>query len=216
MQSYPKIDTVFDRDPETDYSTLLMGQYACTEFEYLKQNQWICTEKVDGTNIRVQWRPDEGVAFKGRKEKSEIPPYLFRSLEDIFISERKHAILDVFGDKPACLYGEGAGHKIQKNGDRYYEDGQTFILFDVWIDGWWLAWEDVVDIADKLSIHYAPYVGTTNLEYMWNQVANQAMVSAFGEFLPEGIVARPEQQLFFKNGDPIRTKIKHSDFEENA
>lgn len=212
MKPYPKIDTVYERDPDTNYSTLIPGDYARSEFKYLRYNDWICTEKMDGTNIRVQWTSD-GFTFKGRKDKSEIPPYLHESLRDIF-EARESAMSEVFAGKEVCLYGEGVGHKIQKNGDRYYEDGQTFILFDVWVDGWWLSWSAVCDVADKLAIQSAPYMGTMNLYEMVECVEKGNLVSRFGQFVPEGIVARPDQQLFFQNGDPIRTKIKHCDFEE--
>lgn len=40
MNEYHKIQTVFLRDPETKYKTLLEGQYAKPEFEYLKDCEW--------------------------------------------------------------------------------------------------------------------------------------------------------------------------------
>ncbi|MBU1082564.1 MAG: hypothetical protein KKB59_18905, partial [Spirochaetes bacterium] len=49
MQKYHKIQTVFKRDPETKFKTLLIGDFALPEFEYLKNNLWVYTEKVDGT-----------------------------------------------------------------------------------------------------------------------------------------------------------------------
>jgi len=55
MQQYHKIQTVYLRDPETRYKALLDGQLAKPEFDYLQHNQWEFTEKVDGTNIRVEW-----------------------------------------------------------------------------------------------------------------------------------------------------------------
>ena len=53
MKEYHKIQTVYLRDPETKYKTLLVGQYAKPEFAYLANNEWVFTEKVDGTNIRI-------------------------------------------------------------------------------------------------------------------------------------------------------------------
>ena len=55
MTPYGKIQTVFKRDPETKFRTLLDGQFSLPEFEYLRSNTWTWTEKVDGTNIRIQW-----------------------------------------------------------------------------------------------------------------------------------------------------------------
>ena len=54
MKEYHKIQTVFKRDPETNHRTLLEGQYSMPEFEYLANNQWVFTEKIDGTNRCMQ------------------------------------------------------------------------------------------------------------------------------------------------------------------
>ncbi len=40
MIEYPKIRTVFKRDPETKNKTLLDGQYSTPEFQYLANSQW--------------------------------------------------------------------------------------------------------------------------------------------------------------------------------
>ena len=48
MKEYHKIQTVYLRDPETKFRILLEGQYATPELEYLAQNKWTWTEKVDG------------------------------------------------------------------------------------------------------------------------------------------------------------------------
>ena len=59
----------------------------------------------------------------------------------------------VFNDHiQVTLYGEGFGAKIQKGGGNYIPNGQSFILFDVVIDGWLLQRKNVQDIATKLGI----------------------------------------------------------------
>ena len=55
METYHKIQTVWLRDPDNRYKTLLEGQWATPEFEYLANNEWTFTEKVDGTNVRVMF-----------------------------------------------------------------------------------------------------------------------------------------------------------------
>lgn len=57
MKTYPKIPSVFVRDEKTH--KFIDGQFRCPEFEYLQDNLWLWTEKVDGTNIRVIWDPKE-------------------------------------------------------------------------------------------------------------------------------------------------------------
>lgn len=53
MKEYHKIQTCFKRDEKT--KRIIEGDWTLPEFEYLKDCQWVFTEKVDGTNIRVMW-----------------------------------------------------------------------------------------------------------------------------------------------------------------
>ena len=69
---YHKIQTVFLRDPETKYRTLLEGQFALPEFEYLADNKWVFTEKVDGTNVRIIWR-NGSIEFGGHDITAHDP-----------------------------------------------------------------------------------------------------------------------------------------------
>ena len=56
MKEYHKIQTVFKRDPATKIKTLLDVDWSQDAFGYLADNEWVFTEKVDGTNIRVMVR----------------------------------------------------------------------------------------------------------------------------------------------------------------
>ena len=58
MEKYHKIQTVYLRDPDNRYRTLLDGKFAKPEFGYLADCEWVFTEKIDGTNIRVDWRKE--------------------------------------------------------------------------------------------------------------------------------------------------------------
>ena len=87
MNQYHKIQTVFLRDPATNYKTLLEGQYALPEFEYLANNQWTWTEKVDGTNIRVIW-DGTAIVFGGKTDNAQIPASLVNRLSDTFFPLR--------------------------------------------------------------------------------------------------------------------------------
>ncbi len=58
MKEHHKIQTVYKRDPATKHKTLIADDFSLPEFEFLRNNEWIFTEKVDGTNVRVifRWR----------------------------------------------------------------------------------------------------------------------------------------------------------------
>ena len=48
MKEYHKIQTVFKRDPATNFKTLLEYDWSESEFGFLADNDWVWTEKVDG------------------------------------------------------------------------------------------------------------------------------------------------------------------------
>ncbi len=206
MKAYHKIQTVFLRDPATKYTTLLEGQFAEPEFEYLKHNTWLFTEKVDGTNIRVQW-DGEQVTFAGKTDSADIPPFLLKKLAELFQAEA----FSLNGLPPLCLYGEGYGARIQKGGGNYIPDGVSFILFDVHIDGMWLEWHNIEDIAGKLHINVVPVVGKgTLLDGV--EMVRQGYESRLKKTPPEGIVMRPEIELFNRRHKRVIAKIKTKDF----
>ena len=160
MKQYQKIQTVYFRDPENSHKTLLEGTWAKPEFELLKDIDWICTEKIDGTNIRIMW-DGENVRFGGKTDNAQIPTILIAALQDTFTNEKMKVC---FPDSDnVCLYGEGYGKKIQKGGN-YLPDRADFILFDVKVGDWWLNRAANEDVARKLGIGVVPIMGIWKLE----------------------------------------------------
>ena len=208
MNEYHKIQTVFKRDMETrNGKTLLEGQWTLPEFEYLADNTWVFTEKVDGTNIRIMFR-DGAITFGGKTDSAQIPAQLVARLNERFLPMAEK-LTEVFGCD-ACLYGEGYGAKIQKVGGNYRQD-QDFVLFDVRVGEWWLQRKDVEDIASKLGIDIVPIIGEGTI-YDAIEQAKRGIKSTWGDFQAEGIVARPKVELKTRNGQRIITKIKCRDF----
>jgi len=201
MNQYHKIQTVFLRDPETKFKTLLDGQFAKPEFEYLADNQWVFTEKVDGTNIRVMYDEEGNVSFAGKTDAAQIPPMLLTALTCLFPNKLLNN---------ACLYGEGYGNKIQKVGSNYRNDN-SFVLFDVKVGDIWLERSNVEDIAKQLQCEVVPIIGSGTLREAI-QLVKEGFNSQWGNFLAEGIVARPVVELQNRMGERVITKIKHKDF----
>jgi len=215
MLKYPKIKTVWQRDPDNHFKTLLEGQWATPEFEYLKDNPWIFTEKVDGTNIRIMW-DGERVRFGGRTDRAQMPTFLLSKLQDMFPDEK---LAECFGKadpsgvlQPACLYGEGYGARIQKGGGNYIPDGVSFILFDVQIGNWWLQRGDVEGIAEGMGIDVVPIIDTGPLAIAIQKV-RYGLPSRLRDGMAEGLVMKPAVELVARNGKRIVAKIKHKDFE---
>jgi ATP-dependent RNA circularization protein (DNA/RNA ligase family) len=216
MKEYHKIDTVFKRDTATKFKTLVEGDYANDAFAYLANNEWVFTEKVDGTNIRVmcaEYRENGkqyGITFGGKTDAAQIPAFLVERLQRLFMSdEQRSRLAEMFPDG-ACLYGEGYGARIQKGGGNYRPD-QDFVLFDVKVGEWWLERPNVEDVAHKLGLDVVPIIGCGTLSDMV-EMARSGIPSRWGKFQAEGIVARPSVELKTRNGHRIITKIKTRDF----
>ena len=210
MKEYHKIQTAYFRDPETNYKTLLEGTWAKPEFELLKDIDWICTEKIDGTNIRVMW-DGENVRFGGKTDNAQIPAILIEVLQNTFTNEKmKEAFPDADN---VCLYGEGYGKKIQKGGN-YLPDRADFILFDVKVGDWWLTREANEDVATKLNIGVVPIIGIWKLEQAIEYVKNgfKSTIAHNKDYVAEGLIMKPKTELFNRKGERVITKIKHKDF----
>ncbi len=200
---YHKIQSIFKRDKKTKEFT---EEYSLPEFEYLKDNVWEFTEKIDGTNVRILWDKEE-LRVGGKTDDAQMPIILLEKLQKIFTKEKMQ---EVFPDGKVILYGEGFGVKIQSGG-KYIKDGVDFILFDVLVDSWWLKRKDVEDVASRLGIKIVRLIGEGTLGNA-KAVAEEGFKSEFGDFIAEGIVLRPKVQLFSRKGDRIITKVKYKDF----
>lgn len=224
MKEYHKIQSVYKRDVDPNSPSkgkFIEGVWTRPEFSFLANNPWLATEKIDGTNIRVQLTPylqdGKRVYFKkiqGRTDRADLPKHLLEKLSEIFnplydtINEVFH--YDSQELAPVCLYGEGYGMKIQ-GGGKYIANDTDFALFDVRVGEWWLKREDVVEIGMKLGLTVAPSLGVmTLIEAI--AACKVGFMSQFGNFSAEGMVLTPATPLRARNGSRIITKIKLSDF----
>lgn len=210
MEGYHKIKNVYLRDIENGGNNLIEGAWSTPEFAYLKDCPWICTEKIDGTNIRVIW-DGFNLTFKGRTDRAEIPAHLVLKLQELFTPELMTMYFE--GATNVCLYGEGYGKKIQ-SGDYYISDGVNFILFDIKVGRTWLKREDIESIADSLGIGVVPIVGVMTLPE-----AIEFVRAGFDSFIAEksgspaeGLIAKPKVELQDRLGGRVICKIKHRDF----
>lgn len=248
---YPKIDTLYkrlftDKDPVTGEiryldkgksgNPLIEGDYARREFESIKY--WTVTEKVNGTNIRIEYKfnvcQGGDVTIHGKNEGSSIPSNLFKYLQKTFPLPKLQEAFQ--NSNHVILYGEGYGSQIQlPPGKQHnpYGDEVSFILFDSYIDGWWLDVSKVHEVAKKLDIKSVPLLDYTiskhkdthlpenswvTTTYIWTEdqivrYIKDSPVSKLGKHRMEGVVARSSPQLFFKDGRPVMYKLKCRDFD---
>ena len=103
---YVKIPNVFKREAFGN-NKLIEGVYSTPEIAYLKECYWVYTEKVDGTNVRVQW-DGYTTTFAGRTDKAQMPPHLMGRLAELFGGPEKEELFEQkFGSSHVILFGEG-------------------------------------------------------------------------------------------------------------
>jgi len=218
---YPKINTIWKRDEKT--GKIIEGDFSKPEFAII--NQWLITEKIDGTNIRVSFsatmkdgKKTGVIQFDGRTYEAQIPAHLVAALQKTFTVQ---LFEEVFSEKGLpdyiILFGEGYGAKIQKGGGLYRDD-VGFILFDVFVEtegkGWWLDRNNVEEIAGKFDIPVVPVeaIGTWQDAVKLVKNTTASAVSKYPK-VAEGVVCRSYPLLLFRNGDPVMFKLKVRDFD---
>ena len=219
MAEYQKIQTLFKRD---ERNIIIPDQFTYPEFDVLKDLKWECTEKIDGTNIRIELEssgnPEDGIimSFKGRTDKAIIPEHLLTKLNWLFDREHLMEVLNITDETQDCnitLYGEGYGAKIQK-GVNYISNDVNFILFDVKIGKWWLDRESIKDIANKLGINAVPLMGYMTIPEAIEYVKKgfKSTIAENKDYDAEGLVLKAPCGLLKRDGERLITKIKTVDF----
>lgn len=202
---YHKIETLYERD----LSTFKVDPTKLKNRTYSLIKTWEFTEKIDGTNIRCIW--ENGVLrFGGKTDSAQIHADLIRWLYENVNSLK---LAEIFPDATAVIYGEGYGAGIQKGGG--YSPTKKFIVFDVLVGGkWWLNWENVNDVAQKLGLDVVPFIGEMSLEAATDMVRKgfPSALGAAGETPAEGLVGRTAEPLFDKKGHRLIVKLKTKDF----
>lgn len=207
---YHKIETLFERSTDGN-KALIEGKWRNPLVEYLKDNTWTFTEKIDGTNIRIIWDGHK-VTFGGRTERAQIPAHLIDKLLELFGGETVAQMFEqLFGEREVVLFGEGYGYKIQKGG--LYRPDVSFILFDVAVNGVYQPRIAVEAIADTFAIEVVPVLFEGTLSDGVDFVKTKP-VSTIGTHPMEGLVARPQIETQDRHGNRVIVKIKVSDFGE--
>lgn len=233
---YPSIETLFTRDPVTH--KLVVGDYKEEVFSLIKEWEW--TEKIDGTNIRVEYHPvftrdvvdqndigDDAIKWVmkigGRTENAQLPMGIMDYIQSKLTVEKLHK---TFGNKGIMIFGEGYGDKIQEGSGYLHPDDpirQKFIVFDICVNyKYWLTREAVGGICKSLGLDLVPLM-TEVCESEVYSIADPAAASDFvkkgfpsqigdGTKDAEGLVGRTKIPLFDAKGRRIIVKLRTEDF----
>lgn len=209
---YPKIQTLWKRHEDT--GLILPGEFSKCEFDNVQY--YHVTEKIHGTNIRVMMEAEGNfikVSHAGRTDKATIPAHLEKFLLQRFREDNLH---EHFPEShKVILFGEGYGNKIQDVGRTYLGDDVGFILFDVWIDGWWLEYDSVAEIAEKFHIPVVPSLGIMTKDEIIEFVKSEPKSKCSLQPLTmEGVVCTSAPMMLFRDGKPIKFKLKVNDYKK--
>lgn len=206
MIEYQKIPGPYKRHTEgPNRNRLIEGMWSTPDLAVLAGIDWVWTEKVDGTNIRIHWDGHK-VTYGGRTADAQLPARLLPVLDHLFPEE---LFEQQFNGTAVTLFGEGYGAGIQKGG--IYRADMSFVLFDVHIGGWWLRRTDVEDVASKIGIDVVPIVKTGTVGEAI-EIVRAGLKSAWLGAPAEGLVGTTPTGLLDRNGVRIMVKIKAKDF----
>lgn len=238
--TYQKINTIFKRDKNN--IIIPDAEFAVPELEWLRNCKFDATEKIDGTNIRIEVEPlidcsvfsakasKFSVIYKGKTDNAQVPSHLLNHLEETYPKEK---VLEALGlpeyiteewllskgyehleDIPRyTIYGEGYGVKIQKGGN-YIKDGVGFIVFDVKVGNMYLLRPNMEEIALKLGAPIVPYMGQFTIDEAIEFVKKgfKSTIAENKDYDAEGLVLKAPNGLMTRRGERIIFKIKTCDF----
>jgi hypothetical protein len=234
--TYQKINTIFKRDE----NNIIMPheEFSVPELNWLRGCKFDATEKIDGTNIRIEVQPWQCVDFevsfhvfyKGKTDNANIPKHLETFLKENYPEDKvlnalglpKIVTKEVMDEKGwtsfetipmYTIYGEGYGVKIQKGGN-YIKNGVGFIVFDVKVGDMYLLRDSMEDIAGKLGAPVVPYMGQFTIDEAIEFVKNgfKSTIAENKDYDAEGLVLKSPDGLCTRRGERIIFKVKTCDF----
>lgn len=214
MTEYQKIETLYKFDNATKTYT---DEFYSPYVEYLRNNKWLSSEKIDGTNVSVQF-DGHRVEFHGRTERSVLPKEVLSALTEKF-ADSEVEFEQLFCGKPAILFMECYGGKIQGG---VYGGKERLIGFDIMVDGQYLDKRCIGEIFAKFGVDCVEFKEIENLDEAINEVKSwtentQAGISKYcekGTTVKEGLVCVPAVRIHDNQGKRIIVKIKVKDIKK--
>lgn len=207
MKEYHKIETLFRFNNDTKKYT---NEFYNKNVEILKDNQWLFTEKIDGTNLRIYWNGHK-LQYGGRTNNAQFSKQQIDYILENLIDEDIETIFEQkFQDVEVYVFGELFGVKIQNGG--LYTEGQgiAFRVFDIEVDGIMLTYDSMVVLATELSYDYVPLACIGTIEEGIKYVMTHD-ISIFSSAKLEGVVGKPIGDFRDRLGKRIVVKIKKRD-----
>jgi len=212
MKEYHKIETLFKFSQE--HKKFIYGKFYNENVELLKDNLWVFTEKIDGTNLRIYWN-GHSMVIGGRTDRSEFTVEQAKWLSENLSSEDNQYLFEQkFMEKEVTVYGELYGNGIQNGGLYTNGKGLGFKVFDIEIDGVFLKFHDMEKLSIELGFDSVPLamVGTIQGAIDYCMKFDKSL---FSNAKLEGLVGKPVGDFRDRLGKRIVVKIKKRDLEKS-
>jgi len=208
-KEYHKIETIYKFDQET--KSFIPNTFYNPSVELLQNNQWVFTEKIDGTNFRIFWN-GHTLSYAGRTDNAVFSKDQIAFIEANLVNEAMtNSFETMFREKEVIVYGELYGNKIQKNGHLYVNDnGLAFKVFDVYNDNQFMPYKHMIHLCKELGYDVVPLVLTGTIAEGIAFVKNNSL-STFSKATLEGLVGKPLGDFLDHTGKRIVVKIKNRD-----
>lgn len=210
---YSKIHTVWKRDTR---GVVIPGEWAIPEFEYLANNLFNWTEKINGTNGRLHWN-GKIVTVNGRTNDALLPATLYEALRPLTSDTERWGRMFPSDDADVTICGEFYGAGIAHGSGKYRPD-IAMIVFDVLVhdpkDGidWWLQRPAIENVAAGLELDVVPVIGQHTLREAWELIKSGTLKSAWENVPIEGIVGKPAIEFKTRKGERLIAKLKTADW----
>ncbi len=188
-----------------------------TNLVLLKLPEIVATEKIHGTNFRIQIPKNpasiDDVDFGVKGMRIKEGSFFAQFLDEI---KQKTGIERIIGQLDHnftwTLFGELYGPQIQKELP-YLEQGVGVLFFDIGKGGQLLAYDDYREMAQKLGLQTAPelYRGKPDMEVFKKLVEQSSSVAP--NMPREGIVIRDPNLVLIDGSYPM-AKFKSEKFRE--
>lgn len=207
MKEYHKIENLFKFDGEIKKYT---REFYNESVKILENNQWIFTEKIDGTNLRIYWDGHK-LQYGGRTNNAQFSKDQIEFIEERLINEDVETIFEQkFQDVEVYVFGELFGVKIQNGGLYTNGKGLDFRVFDIEIGGVILTYDSMTKLANELNYKCVPLVLIGTISHAINFVLTN-FTSTFSNAELEGLVGKPVGDFRDRLGKRIVIKIKRKD-----
>lgn len=195
--------------------------------DILHFDKLVKTHKIDGTNARICFDPDQDELRFGSRNRiltKDSDNYGFCKWGDEHVD--KEPFHEHFPNvEQVVVFGEWFGSSIQGRID--YPEEKQFCVFDVFVHSKFVDWEDVVDISEKLGFCVVPHKTISSLGYVGSfDYFKKTVVegdykdpfSVGDRNTGEGVVIRPPVEVVSprsgRYGERLLRKVKSKKFEE--